>query len=118
VAPRPGQRPERPARPARDPRYYPSDAQVEQACSELTEKSIGDIHRETALVWAARGLAALRLYQESEEKEPAWLADAGEYLHEALEHAALALPVPPADEDPDKMLERIAALLRSGEADT
>lgn len=114
MAARPG-RPARPMPPSRDPRYYPTGAQIEAAEAELLEKSIGDVHRETALVWAARGLAALRLYKESEEKEPAWLADAGEYLHEALEHAALATPVPPADEDPDKLLERIAALLRTGE---
>jgi hypothetical protein len=107
--------PRRPVRPARDARYYPTDAQIDAASNELLDKSIGEVHRETAVTWAARGMAALRFYKESGDKEIAWLADAGEYLHEALEHAALAIPVPPADEDPDKMLERIAALLRSGE---
>jgi hypothetical protein len=107
--------PRRPARPARDPRYYPTEEQIETACQELVDQSIGDIHRVAAIAWAARGLAALRLYKESGDKDTAWLADAGEYLHEALEHAALAMPVPPADENPEKLLERIASLLRSGE---
>lgn len=114
MPPRPG-RPARPVPPSRDPRYYPTEAQIEAASAELLDKSIGDIHRETALAWAARGLAALRLYKDSDGQEAAWLADAGEYLHEALEHASLAVPVPPADEEPDKTLERIAGLLRSGE---
>jgi len=60
---------------------------IEQAKSELRTKTIRDINYETALQWAARALAARSLYQET--RNPNLMLDAREYVHEALEHAAL-----------------------------
>jgi hypothetical protein len=109
--------PRRPARPSRDPRFYPTDEQIEAATTELTQKSLAEIHRETAIAWAARGAAAMRLYEASNEDDAVeWLVDAGEYLHEALEHAALATDIPTsAAEELDTHLERIAHILRMQE---
>ena len=54
---------------------------VQVAVDELGRKRIGDIQVETAYIWAARAVAAVRLNR---------LAEAHEYWHEAVEHAALA----------------------------
>ena len=54
---------------------------VERARKELQEKSLGDIHYETACVWAARALVAY---------DAGITADADDCAHEAAEHAALA----------------------------
>ena len=58
---------------------FPSLVQV--ATAELGRKRITDIQVETAYVWAARAVAALRLNR---------IAEAHEYWHEAVEHGALA----------------------------
>jgi hypothetical protein len=53
---------------------------VESAKEELQKKSLDEIQRETAYKWASRALAA---------RELQLLNDHNEYVHEALEHAAL-----------------------------
>ena len=58
---------------------------VASAIKEITEKSLDTIQRETAYKWASRALAAKELFSENEQ----YILDYNEYLHEALEHAAL-----------------------------
>jgi len=54
---------------------------IERAIDELSVKSLADIQVETALTWAGRACAASHMGR---------LADAVEYAHEAIEHAALS----------------------------
>lgn len=54
---------------------------VRQALVELTRKSLQTIQLETAMVWYGRAVAAVQLGKP---------ADAIEYAHESIEHAALA----------------------------
>lgn len=54
---------------------------IRRAAEELTQKTLNDIQVETALVWAGRAYAAAQMRK---------LADAVEYAHEAIEHAALS----------------------------
>ena len=65
-----------------------SAAMIQQSIGELLEKQ-DRIELETAIKWAARSLAAYRIYIESHETR--WLLVAEDYYHEALEHGALAL---------------------------
>ena len=64
---------------------------VDGARAEILNKDYGQIQHETALKWAARGLAAYELSAESETIQEAigWLELGNEFTHEALEHAAL-----------------------------
>ena len=54
---------------------------VTHALTELGRKSLRQIQFETAMVWYGRAVAAMTL---------AKTADAIEYAHEAIEHAALS----------------------------
>lgn len=54
---------------------------IQRAVDELSVKSLADIQIETALTWAGRACAASHIGR---------LADAVEYAHEAIEHAALS----------------------------
>jgi hypothetical protein len=61
---------------------------VEEARSELREKSHKDIERETADKWAGRAAAAYQLAEETGDTD--WLRRADDFRHEALEHAAMS----------------------------
>lgn len=54
---------------------------INRAIDELRQKSLNDIQVETALTWAGRACVAAHIGK---------LADAVEYAHEAIEHAALS----------------------------
>lgn len=54
---------------------------VKQALTELKQKSLRQIQLETAMAWYGRAVAAAMLSKQ---------ADAIEYAHEAIEHAALS----------------------------
>jgi len=58
------------------------------ALTELADKSISEIEAETATVWAGRSLASFQLFFNS--GDIGRLLDAEEFMHEALEHAALS----------------------------
>lgn len=58
-----------------------SPEDLERAIAELREKSLAQIHYETAMLWLARAIAAHRMFL---------LQDTIDYAHEALEHAALS----------------------------
>jgi hypothetical protein len=61
------------------------------AIEELSTKTLDDIQRETAIKWAHRAWAARLLAANADmENRLRLLGDAGEYAHEAIEHAALA----------------------------
>lgn len=85
-----------------------TSADVDAAYRELEEKDLSDIHRETAKLWLARGIAAVRHHEESEDDS--WLFDAEEYLHEALEHAALVTDGP-LSADVKDVVARVKAIL-------
>ena len=55
---------------------------VDESVDELKEKSLIDIHRETALKWSARAVAACQLGKHEDEVD---------YRHEGLEHASLVM---------------------------
>ncbi len=59
---------------------------IDAARNELDYKSKEQIERETALKWAARAIAAYRLFIETGDHTYMW--DAVDYHHEAVEHAA------------------------------
>lgn len=61
-----------------------------KAYDELQALRNRDIQRTTAITWAGRALAAYQLYMTT--AQPYFRLDAGDYAHEALEHAALAGP--------------------------
>ncbi len=61
-------------------------AEIAAATSEITQKSRTQIETETARKWAARACAAYAQYVT--DRDTHWLADAVEYQHEAVEHAA------------------------------
>ncbi len=61
-----------------------------KAVEELSVKTNYVVQCETAVTWAGRALAAYSMYGHTGKLQ--WLFDAGEYAHEALEHAALAAP--------------------------
>jgi len=63
---------------------------ISAAIAELNQKSLAQIQTETAWAWAARALAAKRLFNDTSVGQ--WMVDAVEYHHESLEHAALAEP--------------------------
>jgi ATP/maltotriose-dependent transcriptional regulator MalT len=67
---------------------------LNQALAELGKKTLAQIQRETALLWAYRALAAYQLER---------VADAVDYEQEALEHAALS--------GSDDMFREVQALL-------
>jgi hypothetical protein len=91
-----------------------TSADVEAAVKELEEKDLKQIHLETAKTWLSRGLAAVRLADacgdDEDDERTAWLLDAEEYLHEALEHAALAIDGPLCSE-PAVVTRRVKAIL-------
>ena len=62
-------------------------AATDNGVSELHQKTIEDVQRETAVTWAGRAAAAYHLYAQSGNVQ--MLLDAQEYHHEALEHASL-----------------------------
>lgn len=68
---------------------------IDKAVLELKQKSLNDIQQETAKVWAGRACAAAQAGN---------AADALEYSHEAIEHAALS--------GNDKLLAQVRALMR------
>jgi hypothetical protein len=64
------------------------DSLVSFTKSELDEKSLKDIQKETAETWAKRAEEAYK--KAIEEKSVKWLMDATEYGHEAIEHSSLS----------------------------
>lgn len=54
---------------------------VDKGREELLKKSLNDIQKETARVWMGRACAAMLVGRP---------ADAKEYAHESIEHAALS----------------------------
>lgn len=58
---------------------------IEAAKKELQEKTLTDIQMETAYKWASRALACRELFEDNNQL----MLDYSEYMHEALEHAAL-----------------------------
>jgi hypothetical protein len=58
---------------------------IESALKELKTKTLDTIQRETAYKWASRALAAQKLFGTDNQ----FMLDYNEYVHEALEHAAL-----------------------------
>jgi hypothetical protein len=67
-----------------------TNADVDHAKSELSNKTLAIIQEETAYAWGARAMAAYELWLSTVDDKI--LADALEYRHESLEHAALAGP--------------------------
>ena len=65
---------------------------LEEAQREIGKKSRAEIEAETAWKWAARAAAAYVYYETGRtvRSNEHWLADATDYYHEAIEHAALA----------------------------
>lgn len=61
---------------------------LDDARREVLEKTRQQIDEETAYKWAARAAAAYEYFRHGGEL--CWLRDCEEYLHEAIEHAALA----------------------------
>ena len=55
---------------------------------EILQKTRSEIEEETAVRWAERAVAAYQL--SSMQQDNRYLRDAGDYYHEAVEHAALA----------------------------
>ncbi len=76
---------------------------VDGARQELMTTEYADIQNETARKWLARALAAYELGTESETAKEtiSWLEFGNEYIHEALEHAALV-------EDGGELVQAIA----------
>lgn len=62
-------------------RMKPLQHYLDKARDELAEKSLHDIQIETALTWCGRACMAAQM---------GLAADAKEYAHEAIEHAALS----------------------------
>jgi hypothetical protein len=58
---------------------------VEAAKKEITTKSLNTIQKETAYKWASRAMAAKEMFSFNSQ----FMLDYNEYVHEALEHAAL-----------------------------
>jgi len=61
---------------------------IQGALCELQQKSLEQIHEDTALTWMARAIAARRLYEQTGDLQ--WLLTAHNAGDEALEHAALS----------------------------
>lgn len=59
---------------------------VAKARSEIVQKGMSQIERETALAWAGRAVAAWELYGETGRS--GWRDDAVEFASEAVEHSA------------------------------
>lgn len=57
------------------------EASLRKALKELESKTLNDIQYDTAITWCGRACAASML---------GLMADAKEYAHEAIEHAALS----------------------------
>lgn len=81
---------------------------IEEALHELIEKSQEQIQKETAFTWAYRACAAYKLARECQvagriADSIKWVLDAGEYEHEAYEHAGLV---------GDKLLRQIRKLVK------
>jgi hypothetical protein len=72
---------------------------IESAKKEITSKSLDTIQKETAYKWASRALAAKEFFQVN----PQFMLDYNEYVHEALEHAALV--------EEDGFFQKIKSLL-------
>jgi hypothetical protein len=63
---------------------------LEKARKELSEKNLNDIQKETAVTWASRAAVSFENCLQSDGiKKVTCFAVGEEYLHEALEHAAL-----------------------------
>ncbi len=73
-----------------------SEQGLAHALAELQHKSLDQVQTETAATWGHRALAAFRLYRQSGELQ--FFLDGNEYMHEALEHAALAIDPSVLDE--------------------
>lgn len=61
---------------------------VKEAITEISTKSHEMIEFETASKWAARAVAAHKMYRETGDLQ--WLRLSTEFCHEAIEHAACA----------------------------
>lgn len=75
---------------------------LQSALEEVTTKSESQIQIETAYKWASRAIICYRLFVESSDLK--LFAQAVDYHHEAIEHAASA-------EDDCRTLRRIEAVL-------
>jgi len=64
---------------------------VQKALAELATKPVHVIQKEAAFTWASRAIAAIHYADNAKGSAEflRWMADAHEYYHEALEHAAL-----------------------------
>lgn len=72
---------------------------------DIGKKSLNEIQKDTAEVWASRSIAAYKRFEKT--KDPQWKIDAEEYRHEAVEHAALVIDVyPNLIRDISKALEK------------
>jgi hypothetical protein len=63
---------------------------LDEARRELNERTREQIEEETAYKWAARAVAAYENHVRAPSDATTWLLDADSYMHEAIEHAALA----------------------------
>lgn len=64
---------------------------LNKARKELADKTLVEVHRETAWTWGSRAVVAfdaVPLTEDLKKRIKAWML-AQEYEHEALEHAAL-----------------------------
>jgi hypothetical protein len=61
---------------------------IAKAHDELAQKTIEQIHEETAYAWGERAIAAYQNYAAT--GAPKWLSDFASYKDEAVEHSALA----------------------------
>jgi rhodanese-related sulfurtransferase len=65
-----------------------AEAAIAETREELSTQTKGQIEATTARKWCARAIVALENYAEG--RAPNWLLQAGDYAHEAIEHAAQA----------------------------
>jgi hypothetical protein len=72
------------------------DAQIHAATlkaeKELEHVTLAEVQIATAFTWCGRAIAAYKIALQLASPASWWIKDAGEYEHEALEHAALAGP--------------------------
>lgn len=70
----------------------PLNLDIDAAIIEVQQKSIQQVHRETAATWVSRAIASWRLMRTAAPpgRQLARRLEAEDYGQEALEHAALA----------------------------
>ena len=69
----------------------PWPLQLQEALAEVTQRTKHEIESETAWRWAARAVACVRMIEQTDGPlRVRWIAEAVQYGHEAIEHAASA----------------------------